>query len=350
MAGRGTPGAVLPGDLGPAASSASASATIGSVYRIQCGDDINQNITDSAGLIWAYSVPHIISPGRGSFTSATNSYSGIVAPLDQGDPAHQLLLRSTDYDQSATVNGGPPGALEYSLSVEGNVQYNLRLWAPTFAVTFDYKFRVSYDYGPGTTTTFSQTLAPWVTAQAPFKSVEFIENFTITATGAQSMRLMVRNSGTSPEAYVSAFEISGIAYSAVIPVGPVSGRVFIVGKTPDVRLGLKAAPATGVVTIRGSAVTLSSRLHKKSPTSGRVFVVGGQVPVSTGLNQSPISGRVTTLGGVPESHVLFAQAHTPSSGRVFTVGHAVPKPVLEVGWTDEERDTDTEWVEVVADG
>lgn len=341
VGGAGTPGAIRPGAGGPAEAAATAGA---SSIHLNCGGT-NVDRTDSAGVVWLYDLPFLISPNPQQFALGADSVSGISAPLDQNDVAHQQMLDDMRFDVSSTRHSGSPGVLEYSFCVVGNFVYTLRLWGAEVAgstnVTGGRVSTISYDYGAGTTVTFGTTFDIYGLAGAYYKAAAWEQQFTITATGAQTLRIEINGGGISDfNPLFSALEITGSAQSVVTPVGPTVGQVFRKGYVITTQQGLRFQPTAGLKSTKGFALELASKHVDKPLTSGNVSMLGNSPMFSTGIVRTPALGIITHKGESVNALLPAMINSSPAEGRVTMFGgHAIARTPFPTQWTELERAT-----------
>jgi hypothetical protein len=345
---------ITPGAFEPSASSATSSGTLQpSSYHLNCG---GITATDSAGLVWMDDSPFIISPFP--FTTApAASILGISAPMDSGDAAHQTIMQSRRYDFSSTLNAGAPGVLEYSLSLQGNMTYRLRILTAEYvagAGVGDRVQTISWDYGAGTTQTFTSQLDIVDIAGAVDTFAVYEQQFTVTATGGQSARIMLAGGGvgsgtgdTSP--LLSALEITGSARNIVVPLSPSLGKYRFKGQRIFAQQGLRLTASEGRIEFRGQTPDLATR-RVRAPAVGGQLQFRGQAPsFSTGTAKSPSTGQSSFIGHVPDVHLLSPIDAGPSTGHLQFMGATVASELQAAVWSEQAQD-DTNWVELPEDG
>jgi len=346
-AGAGTPGPAEPVDI---TATVSSSAPNPSSFHLNCGGS-NSTWTDSAGVIWRYDLPFIISPGPQQFVlGAPDSVSGISAPLDQGDIAHVAILNDMRYDTSSTLNAGLPGVLEYSFSIQGNFQYTLRVWGAEVAgsgnVTGGRVTTISYDYGAGTTATLASTFDSYALAGAYSKAAYLEQQFTITATGAQSLRLQLNGGGANDvNPLISALELTGVAQSLAVPLGPEAGLLRFLGHPIFVSIGLRPPLTSGLVTFKGAAVAQGTKTVVKSAASGSLLFKGLVARFSTGSVRTPSAGRVMYVGQAADLTVPQMLIRSPQAGKTIFVGRPANLKMTRAVWTETAAPSAT-WSEI----
>lgn len=343
---------LTPGAYAPEAVSA---GPIGTSLNLNIG---GADITDSAGVIWLDATPYVDSPGAlvGGTTSANETRTGLASVgFDQNDAAHIAILKSEFYDTSATRNAGPPGVLEFAITVQGNANYTLRLWnvevvnanSATGARLMDFQIILN-----GTTATITTAYDPWLAAgEARFKPALLEHNFTVTQTASTTLHLeLLGNAGALVDSNPSlmALELTATGV-ATIQAGPSTGVLRFRGHPVSLQSGLRVTPTPGLFSFKGQAPDAVQRIQEQ-PIAALLRFEGRAPSFSTGRVRSPTKGRFAFLGGVPDYTLLSPNVLSPTPGRMTFKGQVPEVKTSAVPWTDITADATSVWTSLTPDG